>query len=113
MGHLDVLITALLLGLVFVIAVREDFIKNNKAELKTILEIINNTTSDFKDIPSIDKSIANRYEQKLEDVQEWLNITEWSQGLIDKTTVMNVQKELFALNIIPEIVDYKMLTHKL
>jgi len=97
----------------FVIAVREGFIKNNKSDLKTILNIINNTTSDFKDIPSIDKSIANRYEQQLEDVQEWLNITEWSQELIDKKTLMNVQKELFALNIIPEIVDYKKLTHKL
>jgi len=97
----------------FVIAVREDFIKSNKKDLKTILDIINNTTSDFKNIPSIDKTIANRYEQQLEDVQEWLNITEWSQEIIDKETVMNVQKELFALNIIPEIVDYNKLTHKL
>jgi len=97
----------------FVIAVREDFIKNNEAELKTILEIINNTTAEFKEIPSIDKTIANRYEQQLEDVQEWLSITEWSQELIDKETLNHVQKELFALNIIPEIVDYNKLTHKL
>jgi len=97
----------------FVIAVREDFIKSNKKDLKTILDIINNTTADFKDIPSIDKSIANRYEQQIEDVREWLNITEWSQELIDEKTVMNVQKELFALNIIPEIVDYNKLTQKL
>jgi len=97
----------------FVIAVREEFIENNKEELKTILKIINNTTSSFKDIPSIDKSIANRYEQKLEDVQEWLNITEWSQELINKETLMNVQKELFALQIIPEIVEYDKLIYKL
>jgi len=97
----------------FVIAVREDFIKNNEAELKTILKIINNTTAEFKEIPSIDKTIANRYEQQLEDVQEWLSITEWSQQLIDKTTLNHVQKELFALNIIPEIVNYNKLTHQL
>ncbi|WP_346882253.1 substrate-binding domain-containing protein [uncultured Algibacter sp.] len=97
----------------FVIAVREAFIENNKAELDTILDIINNTTSDFKDIPSIDNTIANRYEQKLEDVQDWLSITEWSQNQIEKDTVMHVQKELFALNIIPEIVDFSRLTHKL
>ncbi|MCL5128039.1 MULTISPECIES: substrate-binding domain-containing protein [unclassified Algibacter] len=97
----------------FVIAVREDFIKNNEAELKTILKIINNTTEEFKEIPSIDKTIANRYEQQLEDVQEWLSITEWSQELIDKETLNHVQKELFALNIIPEIVTYETLTHKL
>ena len=73
------------------------------------MEIINNTTQEFKDIPSIDKTIANRYEQQLEDVQEWLSITEWSQDLLDKETMMNIQKELFALNIIPEIIDYKEL----
>ncbi|GAA4808654.1 substrate-binding domain-containing protein [Litoribaculum gwangyangense] len=97
----------------FVIAAREDFIEGNTEDLKTILEIINNTTSEFKDIPSIDKTISNRYKQKLEDVQEWLSITEWSQSLIDKKTIMNTQKELFALDIIDKIVDYNMLTYKL
>ena len=97
----------------FVIAVREEFIKKNEDVLKTVLNIINNTTIDFKDIPSIDKTIANRYEQKIEDVQEWLDITEWSQKNIDEKTLMNVQEQLFALNIIPEIVSYKTLTHYL
>ncbi|MBP0902340.1 substrate-binding domain-containing protein [Mariniflexile gromovii] len=97
----------------FVIAVREDFIKSHKDDLKTILDIINNTTSEFKDIPSIDRTIANRYEQQLDDVREWLSITEWSQSLIDKKTVHTIQKELFALNIIHEMVPYEKLTHKL
>ncbi|KJD32867.1 ABC transporter substrate-binding protein [Tamlana nanhaiensis] len=96
----------------FVIAAREEFIENNPEELKAILDIINNTTLDFKDIPSIDKTIANRYEQQLEDVQEWLSITEWSQHLIDKDTVMKTQKELFALDIIPEIAKYEDLVFK-
>ncbi len=97
----------------FVIAVREDFIENHTDDLKTILEIINATTSEFKDIPSIDRMIANRYEQQIEDVQDWLAITEWSQELIDEATVMHVQKELKALDIIPKIVSYEDLTHKL
>ena len=97
----------------FVIAVREDFIKTSSDDVKTILNIINNTTSEFKDIPSIDKTIANRYGQKIEDVQEWLNITEWSQNLIDKQTIINTQKQLFSLNIIPKIVDYSDLVFKL
>lgn len=97
----------------FVIAVREDFITQNELQLKTLLNIINKTSMDFKDIPSIDKTIANKYEQQIEDVQEWLSITEWSQQNIDKKTLMNVQKQLFALNIIPEIVSYETLTHSL
>ncbi|MUU77021.1 substrate-binding domain-containing protein [Winogradskyella endarachnes] len=95
----------------FVIAVREDFIENNNDELKTILNIINQTTADFKSIPSIDKTIANRYEQELEDVQEWLSLTEWSQTILDKKTIQNVQDQLFNLNIIPKKVDYDFLIH--
>ena len=97
----------------FVIAVRDEFIENNEEDLKTILEIINQTTIDFKSIPSIDRTIANRYEQKLEDVQEWLSITEWSQELIDKTTLDNVQEQLFKLDIIRKKIEYLELVHKI
>ncbi len=97
----------------FVIAVREDFIDQNLNELKIILAIINNTTIDFKAIPSIDKTIANRYNQKLEDVQEWLLLTEWSQDVISEHTILEVQEQLFNLNIIPEIVDYSSLIYEL
>jgi len=44
--------------------------------------------------------IANRYEQELEDVQEWLSLTEWSQENISEATIIKVQDQLFDLNII-------------
>ncbi|NRD23708.1 ABC transporter substrate-binding protein [Winogradskyella litoriviva] len=97
----------------FVIAVREDFIENNEEELKTILNIINQTTAEFKSIPSIDKTIANRYEQELEDVQEWLSLTEWSQSVIDEKTIQNVQDQLLNLKIIPKKVEYLDLIHRM
>ncbi len=78
-------------------------------DVKTILDTINATTLEFKDIPSIDKTIANRYDQKIEDVQEWLNLTEWSQELIDKDTLNNVQDQLLALDIIPKKTNYSNL----
>ncbi|WP_191859527.1 substrate-binding domain-containing protein [Hanstruepera ponticola] len=95
----------------FVIAVSDNFIAESKNDLDTILRIINNTTAEFKNIPSIDKTIANRYEQKLEDVQEWLSLTEWSQSVLDRNTVAKIQKELFTLNIITKITDYKNLVY--
>jgi len=97
----------------FVIAVREDFLKSNKDDVKTILDIVNSTTIEFKDIPSIDKMISNRYKQELEDVQEWLSLTEWSQENIDKETIENVQNQLLALNIIPEKWRYEDLIENL
>ena len=86
----------------FVIAVREDFLEENKADVKSILNIVNTTTSEFKDIPSIDKMIANRYKQELEDVQDWLDLTEWSQENISRETINKIQDQLLALNIISE-----------
>jgi ABC-type nitrate/sulfonate/bicarbonate transport system substrate-binding protein len=94
----------------FVIAAREDFIQNNRSDIRTILEIINKTTSEFKNIPSIDKTLANRYGQKLEDIQDWLGITEWSQDLIKEQTINEVQDKLLALSIIPKKLPFKKLT---
>jgi len=97
----------------FVIAVRQEFIDNEKKVLKIILDIINNTTKDFKNIPSIDKTIANRYDQKLDDVQQWLAITEWSQKQISEATLDKVQDELFRLNIIQNKLSYNKIVEQI
>jgi hypothetical protein len=39
-----------------------------------------NKTESFKDIPNIDKMLATKFNQKIEDIQEWLSLTEWSQN---------------------------------
>ena len=97
----------------FVIAVRNEFIENELEVLKTILEIINATTAYFKMIPQIDITIANRYEQQLEDVQEWLSLTEWSQEQISKTTISKVQETLLNVGIISNSVPYNELCSNL
>lgn len=91
----------------FVIAVRNEFLKNNKHVVEQILEIINNTTTEFKNIPSIDRTLASKYNQKLEDIQEWLKLTRWSQKKLDKPTFDKVQNQLFDLNLIAKKADYE------
>ena len=91
----------------FVIAVRNEFLKTNKHVVEQILEIINNTTIEFKDIPSIDRTLAAKYNQKLEDIQEWLKQTRWSQKKLDKQTFDKVQNQLFELNLITDKRDYE------
>lgn len=97
----------------FVIAGRTESLKTYQEEIKTILEIINSITIDFKNILNIDKIIANRYHQKMEDVQEWLSLTEWSQELISEKTIYEVQDQLLALKIIPKKMDYSNLVTKM
>ncbi|MGA9638163.1 substrate-binding domain-containing protein [Flavobacterium sp.] len=87
----------------FVIAVREEVLNNQPEIIQTLLEIINQTTTTFKNIPSIDNKLAEKYHQKLEDIQEWLALTEWSQKNIDENSLNNIQKQLFQLKIIDKI----------
>lgn len=91
----------------FVIAVRNEFLNNNNSTVELILEIINNTTIEFKTIPSIDRTLASRYNQKLEDIQEWLKLTRWSQKKLDNSTFDKVQNQLFELNLIENKSPYE------
>ena len=93
----------------FVIAVRNESLELYKDEIRTILKIINNLTIGFKEIPNIDGIIAERYSQKIEDVQEWLSLTEWSQELINEATINDIQNQLLALNIISNKRNYSEL----
>src|SRR5690606_14907803 len=93
----------------FVIAVRNESLELYRDEIKVILDIINEMTLGFKDIPDIDKTIAKRYDQKIEDVQEWLSLTQWSQNSIDEETVSTVQNQLMSTNINTEYMNYKHL----
>ena len=84
----------------FVIAVRNEFLEANKQSVALILETINTTTIEFKDIPSIDRTLASKYNQKLEDIQEWLSLTQWSQKPLEEKVLNNIQNQLFDLKII-------------
>ena len=88
----------------FVIAATDKFITENPGTLDHILEIINTYTSDFKRIPSIDRTLANTYDQQLEDIKHWLSLTEWGQNNISKNNLELVQNTLKDLKLIERIV---------
>ncbi|ADV51077.1 hypothetical protein Celal_3830 [Cellulophaga algicola DSM 14237] len=84
----------------FVIAATDKFIADNATLIHHITEVINRYTEEFKNIPSIDKTLANAYGQELEDIKEWLKITKWSQSKLKVSTLKKVQDTLFDLNLI-------------
>lgn len=91
----------------FVIAVRNEVLEKYSHVIEQILEIINATTSEFKMIPSIDRMLASKYNQKIEDIQEWLSLTHWSQKQIDKKTLEKAQEQLHSLNLIEKTVPFE------
>lgn len=94
----------------FVIAVRNEVLENDPDSIGTVLDIINQTTEEFKDIPSIDRTLAERYNQKTEDIQEWLKLTHWSQKKLDKKTFDKVQSQLHELGIIKDKTTFEYAT---
>ncbi|MFD0975703.1 substrate-binding domain-containing protein [Salinimicrobium gaetbulicola] len=86
----------------FVVAVRESFLEENKASVQGMMETLNMVTEKFKDIPGVDIALASRYDQKEEDIEQWLKITDWSQKQISVIEIGNVQEKLYELGLITE-----------
>jgi ABC-type nitrate/sulfonate/bicarbonate transport system substrate-binding protein len=96
----------------FVIAVREEVLAKQLETINRLLEIINAKTQNFKGIPNIVNLLATTYNQKTEDIEEWLSLTNWSQEKIDLDLLESIQKQLLELNIIDSKCDSIIWTSK-
>lgn len=91
----------------FVLVGRRAFVQQNRALVDNLLEVINATTSEFKFIPSIDRTLAERYNQKVEDIQDWLSLTRWSQRQLSKVNYDKIQQQLVDLQLIDTPKQYE------
>ena len=91
----------------FLLVGRRDFVQNNTALVDSIVEVINATTEEFKLIPSIDRTLAERYDQKIEDIQAWLSLTRWSQRQLSEVNYNKIQQQLVDLQLIDSPMQYE------
>ena len=94
----------------FVIAVRNEILEKHPETVTKILEIINAKTASFKEISNIDGVLANKYHQKVADIQEWLSLTEWSQKQLSEEQLNSIQDQLVALKIISKKAAFSEIT---
>ena len=86
----------------FVIAGRTDFIDQHQQEIKVLLQTINQITAKFKMQAQIVDLLADKYHLDVNDVKEWLDLTEWSQQQISRSAIEKVQHYLKAIDLIKE-----------
>ena len=91
----------------FVIAVRDEILNKHPKIVSKILEIINSKTATFKKILSIDAVLAAKYYQKIEDIQEWLQLTTWSQSNLSEAQFETIQNQLFDLEITDKKIAFR------
>lgn len=83
----------------FVIVGQKEFLENESETLESILKIINSKTESFKEIHGIENMIAERFNQKSEDVEKWLKLTSWSKAQLTEQQLDHVQNTLIKLNL--------------
>src|SRR5690606_2779752 len=84
----------------FVIAVRDEVLAHEPEIIKEILQIINRQTQTFKEIPGIATELAQKFNQKQNDIAQWLTVTEWSQQPPSEDVLNKVQNQLLELSLI-------------
>ena len=97
----------------FVIAARNETIRKDPERLKRMLEVLNKETKDFKMKKEMDILLSERYQQKLEDIRQWMDLTHWSQEQIAEEDLKNVQQSLMDLNLIDHKLEIDQLIHTL
>lgn len=95
----------------FVIAVRSEVLETQSEVIDTLLSVINEMTFGFKDLAGIDSEIATRYQLQLEDVRQWLSLTQWSQHNLSEPMLNNIQNQLYGLGIIAKKGTFADIVH--
>lgn len=97
----------------FVIAVRNEILEKHPEAIKNVLTVINQKTAHFKEIENIDQILAKRYNQKVEDIQIWLDKTAWNTGNpISDQLINSIQEKLVSYSVIKKTVSINQLIEK-
>ena len=90
----------------FMIAASDKIIAKEQKALKKMLDVIHFTAKQFMHSTTAISDVSERYNQKLEDVEQWFYSTEWcTNDDISKKMLMNVVHTLNYANIIDKKVS--------
>ncbi len=85
----------------FMIAASNDILSKEKKAIDSMLKVIYFTSKQFMTSPTAMKEVSERYNQKMEDVENWFHATEWSiNSDISDKLLENVLHRLIVAGII-------------
>ena len=96
----------------FVIVARNEILEKSPESVSRILEVINRTTIEFKEIPSIERDLANQFSQNPDDLLQWLELTQWSQRNVSEAMLNKIQNQLLTLGIIEKKGTFEEIVHR-
>ncbi len=85
----------------FVVCVRKDLYAQAQDRILSMVSAVLKTAQELKDSPIAEKIIAAKYSLQLQEVSEWLTLTEWAKNTdIDANLLQNVREKLVSLNLV-------------
>jgi ABC-type nitrate/sulfonate/bicarbonate transport system substrate-binding protein len=84
----------------FVIVSRTDFKESNSELITDVLKIINTKTKSIKDNLKLNQELASFYNMRLQDANEWLAITRWSQQAFNQAIYDSILAKMKSYSII-------------
>ena len=100
----------------FVMAVRDEILEQQGDDIRQIIKVINKQLKLFKEPLENNDLIelfSERYQQKTEDIKEWLAITQWNRKkTISKKLINTIQNKLVQFNVIENEVQANYLIKK-
>lgn len=93
----------------FMIASTNQFLKNNRKEIDSLLNTINSITCHIKNLNNIDQTLSKYYDLNIEDVNNWIKLTTWSQKKPTEKEIIEIQNKLMVSEIISKIAPYQSL----
>jgi len=98
----------------FVIAATDTAIEDKSEDLKRMLSIIHFNCDQFMNSPNAVESVSKRYDQNLEDVEQWFYSTEWAiNDLVSTKMLKNVMFMLKQASIIEKEVPLNKILRRL
>lgn len=87
----------------FVIAATDKVLAQHAEKVDLLLDLIQESCQDFMDNESVIPIVADRYEQKLKDIERWYHSTEWAtNSWVSDKMVKSVIYHLHSAEIIDE-----------
>ena len=95
----------------FMIASSNQFLKNNRKVVELLLNTINFISCQIKNLDNIDQTLSKYYNLNIEDVNNWLKLTNWSQKKPTEKEIIEIQNKLMVSEIISKVAPYPSLVN--
>ncbi len=84
----------------FVIVCKQSFYNSNTHVINSLLDVLNSKTKSIKSETDLEHQLSSRYNLESDDIKAWLEITQWSQDVLNQDVYNSILTKIKNFGII-------------